>query len=58
MSDKTPKKDKPSALPGIAAMGLVLTAALGMYHSFHTGTGLGLIAAAISFGVILVVSFL
>ncbi len=39
-------------------MGLVLTGALGMYHAFHTGNGVGLIAAALSFGVILVVSFL
>ncbi len=58
MSNKPSKPRKSSALPGIAAMGLVLTGALSMYHSFHTGSGLGLIAAALSFGVILVVSFL
>ena len=50
------KREKLFARAGIP--GLVLTGALGMYHSFHTGTGLGLIASAISFGVILIVSFL
>ena len=59
MSDKkSSKASKSSALPGLAAMGLVLNGALGMYHAFHTGTGLGLVAAALSFGIILVVSFL
>jgi hypothetical protein len=58
MSHKPSKPAKPSALPGIAAMGLVLNGALSMYHAFHTGSPIGLVAAALSFGVILVVSFL
>ena len=58
MSDRPPKPAKPSALPGIAALGLILTGALSLYHSFHTDSPVGLLAAALAFGVIFVVSFL
>ena len=55
---KPPKPTRPSALPGIAAMGLVLTGLISLYHSFHTDSPIGLLAAALSFGIIFVVSFL
>lgn len=58
MSDPEPTKPKISALPGLAAVGLVITGVAGIHHAYATGSGIGLIASAISFGCILVVMFL
>jgi hypothetical protein len=56
MNDTKPSKI--SALPGLAAVGLLLTGAAGIHHAYASGSGVGLIAAALAFGVILVVAFL
>jgi len=53
-----PKASKISALPGLAAIGLLVTGVAGIHHAYASGSGVGLIAAAISFGVVLVVAFL
>jgi hypothetical protein len=53
-----PKASKISALPGLAAVGLLLTGVAGIHHAYASGSGLGLIAAALAFGVVLVVAFL
>lgn len=44
-------------MPGLAAIGLVVTGCAGLVHTLLTGSALGLFAAAIAFGIILVVSF-
>jgi hypothetical protein len=57
MNDPNSSK-KISALPGLAAVGLLLTGAAGIHHAYASGSGVGLIAAALAFGVILLVAFL
>ncbi len=52
------KRPKVSAMPGFAAVGLFVTGVAGIHHAYYSDSGLGLIAAALAFGVILVVSFL
>lgn len=47
-----------SVVPGLAAIGLVITALAGIVHAFYTGSGLGLIASAASFGVFLGAAFI
>jgi len=56
----TMKKQKESitSLPGIALIGLVVTGFSGIFHTFDSGSAVGLIASAISFGVLAVVSFI
>jgi hypothetical protein len=46
-----------TTLLGLAFIGLMITGALGCVHAFQSGSGLGLIAAALSFGVIFVTLF-
>ena len=58
MSEPKQEKPKTTALPGLAAIGLVITGVAGIHHAYDTGSGVGLIASAISFGCILVVAFL
>jgi hypothetical protein len=58
MSDTKQQKTKSSALPGLAAVGLIITGIAGIHHAYYTGSGIGLIASAISFGCILIVMFL
>jgi hypothetical protein len=58
MSENKETKSKPSTLPGIAALGLLVTGVAGIHHAYATGSGLGLLAAAISFGCIFVAAFL
>ncbi len=58
MNQQEPQNSKISALPGLAAVGLVITGIAGIHHAYATGSGIGLIASAISFGCILVVMFL
>ncbi len=52
--NKTPK---PSAIPGLAIIGLLITGILGCLHAFIFASGLGLVAAAIAFGFLFFVSF-
>ena len=55
----TKKNDKNlSVLPGLAAIGLLATGVVGIFHAFQTGSGTGLIASAIAFGALLVVAFI
>ena len=58
MSNDKPNNKDGSVLPGLAAIGLVITGCAGIHHTYYTGSGVGLIASAISFGVILVISFI
>jgi hypothetical protein len=58
MSDPKQQKSKATDLPGLAAIGLTITGIAGIHHAYDTGSGLGLIASAISFGCILVVAFM
>ncbi len=58
MSDFRKENSKSSTLPGLAAVGLMITGVAGIHHAYSTGSGVGLIASAISFGCILVVMFL
>ncbi|MDB4406017.1 hypothetical protein N9191_01815 [bacterium] len=51
-------KESVTSLPGLALLGLLLTGVIGIWHTFDSGGALGLIAAAISFGVVAVVSFM
>ena len=51
-------KDSATLLPGLALLGLLLTGVIGIWHTFDSDGALGLIAAAISFGVVAVVSFM
>ena len=52
------QKESITSLPGIALLGLLLTGVAGIFHTFDSGSGVGLIASAISFGVLAVVSFM
>ena len=58
MSENKETKPRPSTLPGIAAFGLLVTGVAGIHHAYETGSGLGLLAAAISFGCIFVAAFI
>jgi hypothetical protein len=58
MSELKPQNPKPTTLPALAAVGLMITGVAGIHHAYATGSGVGLIASAISFGCILVVMFL
>ena len=51
------KSPKPSAIPGLAIIGLLITGILGCVHAFIFASGLGLIAAALAFGFLFFVSF-
>ena len=51
------KSPKPSAIPGLAIIGLLITGILGCVHAFIFASGLGLIAAALAFGFLFYVSF-
>ncbi|UCE50681.1 MAG: hypothetical protein JSW47_11045 [Phycisphaerales bacterium] len=53
MSDK---EDRVSALPGIAAMGLIVTGVAGLVHAFVFGTGWSMLASVAAFGIIFYVS--
>ena len=46
------KKRKISAIPGFAVLGCMITGLLGLKHAFNTGDGLGIIGAALAFGVV------
>ncbi|BDS07449.1 hypothetical protein NT6N_24890 [Oceaniferula spumae] len=54
------KKDKQSmtSIPGLALLGLLATGVIGIWHTFASFNALGLIAAAISFGILAIVSFM
>ncbi|MBK1831190.1 hypothetical protein JIN77_10660 [Verrucomicrobiaceae bacterium R5-34] len=54
------KKDKEplTSIPGMVLLGLLATGVIGIWHTFDSGSAVGLIAAAISFGVLAVVSFM
>ena len=52
------QKESITSLPGIALIGLVVTGFSGIFHTFDSGSAVGLIASAISFGVLAVVSFI
>jgi hypothetical protein len=58
MNDPKQQKPKTTSLPGFAAIGLIITGLAGIHHAYDTGSGLGLIASAISFGCVLVVAFM
>lgn len=58
MNESKEPKSKLSTLPGIAALGLLLTGGAGLHHAYATGSGLVLLASAISFGCIFVAAFL
>ena len=57
MSDNKETRSKPSTLPGIAALGLLVTGVAGIHHAYETGSGLGLLASAVSFGCIFLAAF-
>jgi hypothetical protein len=57
MKDLNQNKPKPSALPGLAAIGLIITGIAGIHLAYDTSSPLGLIASALSFGCIVVVMF-
>jgi hypothetical protein len=52
-----PKPPSTSAIPGLAIFGLLATGVAGCVHAFVFGSALGLIAAAIAFGILFFVSF-
>lgn len=58
MKDTKQSDSKTTALPGLAAIGLIVTGVAGIHLSYQTGSGVGLIASAISFGCLLVVAFM
>jgi hypothetical protein len=58
MSDPEQPKTKATTLPGLAAIGLLITGVAGIHHAYDTGSGVGLIASAISFGCIFIAMFL
>lgn len=45
-----------SKIPGLAALGLMVTGVIGLLHALLTGQGLGLVASAIAFGIVFYVS--
>lgn len=57
MPDNLDRKVKISAIPGIAAIGLIVTGIAGIFHAFGSGSVLGLFVSAVSFGLIYFVSF-
>ena len=57
MNAPNPPPSRSSAMPGLAALGLVTTGLAGLVHTLLTGSVLGLFAATLAFGVIFVVSF-
>ena len=57
MNEPNPPPSRSSAMPGLAAIGLVTTGLAGLVHTLLTGSVLGLFAAVLAFGVIFVISF-
>jgi hypothetical protein len=57
MNEPNPPPSRFSAMPGLAALGLVTTGVAGLVHALLTASALGLFAAALAFGVTFVVSF-
>lgn len=53
-----PNKAPTSAMPGLAAIGLIVTGIAAIGHAFLTGSPLSLFAAAVSFGLIFIISFI
>lgn len=51
------KENTPTAFPGLAGIGLIVTGAAGIIHAFLTGESLSLVAAAISFGIVFYICF-
>jgi hypothetical protein len=58
MNEPNVPRPKLSALPGLAAIGLMGTGVASLIHAFLSGSPLGLFAAAISFGVVFVMAFI
>ena len=46
-----------SVVPGFAIFGILITGIAGIIHSFIFAEGMGLLAAAVAFGIMLHVSF-
>ncbi len=57
MSDQIDKGRGLSAIPGLAALGLLMTGVAGIAHAFLGGDGLSLLASAVAFGIVFFVSF-
>ena len=57
MSDQIGKGRGLSAIPGLAALGLLVTGIAGLVHAFLGGDGLSLLASAVAFGIVFFVSF-
>ncbi len=58
MNDQIDKGRRLSAIPGLAALGLLLTGIAGLVHAFQDGgDGLSLLASAAAFGIVFYVSF-
>jgi hypothetical protein len=51
------KKDDSFLIPGLAILGCIIVGIMGVAISLNTNDALGLIASAIAFGAIVVVSF-
>ncbi len=57
MSDQVDKGRGLSMIPGLAALGLLVTGVAGIAHAFLGGDGLSLLASAVAFGIVFFVSF-
>ncbi len=57
MSEQNDKGRRLSAVPGLAALGLLVTGIAGLVHAFQGGDGLSLLASALAFGIVFYVSF-
>ena len=51
------KEIRPTALPGLAGIGLITTGIAGIIHAFLSGESLSLVASGISFGIVFYVCF-
>lgn len=51
------KKQTVSTIPGFAIFACLVTGVAGLVHAFVSGNGLGIVGAAIAFGVVAYVSF-
>jgi hypothetical protein len=51
------KEIRPTALPGLAGIGLITTGIAGIIHAFLSGGSLSLVASGISFGIVFYVCF-
>ena len=57
MNDQKSNKERMTAVPGLAVLGLMITGIAGLFHAYGNGEGVSLVASALAFGIIFYVSF-